>query len=102
MIPPTVGLTFPAQPGQPTCKYFHCKGCKGVLNWLYATNPFWTRARQLSGEHVSRQSKMRRKLAVARKHSDRRVAERQEAVRKEAERKDLIARQEATRLAEVK
>lgn len=51
---------------------------------------------------MSRQSKMRRKLAVARKHSDRRVAERQEAVRKEAERKDLIARQEATRLAEVK
>lgn len=48
---------------------------------------------------MSHQNKMRNKLIEARKHSDRRVEARREEVRRELDRKNLIAAQEAARLA---
>ena len=53
-----------------------------------------------TGEHVSRQNKNVRKLLAAREHSDRRIAQRALEAQREKDRLDLIARQEAARLAQ--
>lgn len=48
---------------------------------------------------MSHQNKMANKKRVAREHSDRRVEARREEARRELDRKNLIAAQEAARLA---
>lgn len=57
---------------------------------------------RLHSAHVdamSRNNKTKRQLAAARVHSDRRVEARREEARRELDRRNLIAAQEAARLA---